>query len=64
MRLDVFLAGENHYHQSVLFEMCRPVSESHVEGALMEVDKKHPILCARFALTGGSWTQSICRDAR
>ncbi|PIG85889.1 hypothetical protein AARAC_001783 [Aspergillus arachidicola] len=52
--------GENHYNQSVLLELSRPISYELTQKAAGEVLQRHPMLRARYKrVQDGEWQQFI-----
>lgn len=60
-----FPEGENHYNQSMLLKLQRPVSAVVIYKALRELVRRHPMLRARFEKNSrdGQWMQKVNLDA-
>lgn len=56
--------GLNHYNQSFLLDLVKPVSASTLRNALKAIVSRHPMLRARFQKdpNSGSWQQRIAED--
>ncbi|KAJ5572239.1 non-ribosomal peptide synthetase [Penicillium sp. DV-2018c] len=56
--------GLNHYNQSFLLELGKPVSADALRNALSAIVSRHPMLRARFKKSpnNGSWQQWIAED--
>lgn len=64
LHLTQFPDGENHYNQSMLLKLRRPISETVLHEALLQLVRRHPMLRARFDndSTRGQWTQRVTND--
>ncbi|KAJ4290805.1 hypothetical protein N0V90_010000 [Kalmusia sp. IMI 367209] len=62
---DLVPEGENHFNQSALFRISRPVTLNDMNRALEAVVGQHSMLRARFQKAkNGVWTQMITGDVR
>ncbi|KAJ5198317.1 non-ribosomal peptide synthetase [Penicillium cinerascens] len=61
---DLYPDGLNHYNQSFLLDLGKPVSAPTLRNALRAIVSRHPMLRARFQKdpNNGSWRQRIAED--
>lgn len=65
MFFDAYPNGLNHFNQSFILELQRPVETIALKSALETLIKRHPLLHARFikSTDSGRWTQVIPKEA-
>ncbi|PYH42242.1 acetyl-CoA synthetase-like protein [Aspergillus saccharolyticus JOP 1030-1] len=62
---DILPAGHNHYNQSFLLQIQKPVRVEDVATAIQSLVERHPMLRARFYRDGGGrWAQLVTQDVQ
>ncbi|KAJ5999451.1 nonribosomal peptide synthetase [Penicillium sp. IBT 35674x] len=63
MFFEVAPQGHNHFNQSFLLRLTRPVDPSDLARAINTIVKQHPMLRARFSRgRDGQWTQEVVKN--
>lgn len=63
MFFEVAPQGHNHFNQSFLLRLTRPVDPSNMARAIGSIVKQHPMLRARFSRgRDGQWTQEVVKN--